>query len=98
MKNRGYSDPSVYLTRGLTYVAGTTPKQCPGGSDTKASTNVWSTTIAVCPSFNNGSDPSAAIYLIHEMLHSLGLPESPTQGAKTSAQISDEVRAACGGQ
>jgi ssRNA-specific RNase YbeY (16S rRNA maturation enzyme) len=38
----------------------------------------------------------AADYLIHEMLHSLGLDEYPAQGAKTSQQITQEVVAACG--
>jgi hypothetical protein len=70
--------------------------KCPGGSDTKASTSVWSTIIAVCPAFYNSSEGLAADYLIHEMLHSLGLPEYPTPGAKTSQQINDEVRSACG--
>ena len=96
MNGRGYSDPSAYLTRALSYVAGTTTKQCPNGNDTKASTNVWSTTIAVCPALNGSSEGWAADFLIHEMLHSLGLPEYPTPGAKTSSQINAEVAAACG--
>jgi YD repeat-containing protein len=97
MNARGYNDPSLYLTRGLSFVAGLGGKQCPGGSDTKASTNVWSTTVAVCPALNDTSEGMAAVYLIHEMLHTLGLPEYPTPGAKTTQQITDEVRAACGG-
>lgn len=97
MQSRGYNDPSIYLTRGLTYVAGTTPKQCPGGNDTKASTTVGGSVVAICPAFGNANNHMAAVYLIHEMLHTLGLPEAPTSGAKTSGQITSEVTAACGG-
>jgi hypothetical protein len=72
-------------------------QDCPGGSNTNASTQPFSSTVHICPGFNNAPEGLAANYLIHEMLHSLGLPENPpTAGAKSSSQINDMVRAACG--
>jgi hypothetical protein len=53
-------------------------------------------TVTVCDKIRQYSDSLAADFLIHEMLHSLGLAEYPTSGALTSQQINNLVFAACG--
>lgn len=96
MQARGFTDPGAYLNS-LDFRLGMSSADCPGGSNTNASTKPFSALIHICPGFSNATEGLAADYLIHEMLHSLGLPENPpTKGAKSSSQINDMVRAACG--
>lgn len=96
MQARGFTDAGAYLDS-LDFKLGMNSTDCPGGSDTKASTKPFSTIVHICPGFTNSTEGLAADYLIHEMLHSLGLPENPpTNGAMSSSQINDMVRAACG--
>jgi len=90
---RGYNDPITYMRTHLTYVAGT-DKDCTGNP--MASTNVYSRTVAICRPFGNANDTMAAVYLIHEMLHTLGYGEGPKyQGFPTSSTINQQVQAAC---
>jgi YD repeat-containing protein len=94
MNGRGYTDPGKYLTTHLTYVAGSA-QDCQGNP--LASTQVNATRVAVCSPFNNVTDGMAGVALIHEMMHTLGYGESPGYpGFPTSAQINQQVAAACG--
>jgi len=96
MKGRKFNDPAAYMNQAMSYLRGElNTKQCKDG-DTRASTTVGSYVVYVCPGFTNSAEGMAADYLIHEMLHSLGLDEYPAQGAKTSQQITQEVVEACG--
>jgi len=50
----------------------------------------------VCPAFSSLKVERAALTLIHEALHSAGMPERPqTPGARSSAEINDPVRGRC---
>jgi hypothetical protein len=93
MHARRFDDPRAYLTTYLTYVSGGT-KDCPG--DAKASTKVGASTVAICRSFGDSGVGMNSVYLIHEMMHSLGYGEAPMPGWPTSAQITQDVVNACG--
>jgi hypothetical protein len=94
MTARGYQDPAKYLTKHLSYVAGTA-KDCVDSP--VASTTVYSQRVAICSAFGKATDGMASVFLIHEMMHTLGYGESPQYaGFPTSAQISDAVGVACG--
>ena len=94
MREKQYTDPGAYLTKYLTYVMGNST-QCPGS--VQAKTTVGGSLIAVCGTFLNSGDGWNAVYLIHEMMHSLGQGENPpTAGQPTSAQLNQQVSAACG--
>jgi len=50
----------------------------------------------LCPSFARLATPRAAVVLIHEALHSAGLPEAPqTPGALRSSEINELVARRC---
>lgn len=54
-------------------------------------------TTRLCPSFARLPTPRAAAVLIHEALHTAGLPESPgVPGAMRSSEIEDLVARRCG--
>lgn len=95
MHDRQYTDPSAYLTKYLTYVGGDSD-DCAGF--VQASTKVGQSRVAVCGTFlSSGGDGWNAVYLIHEMMHSLGQGENPPMaGQPTSAQLNQQVSAACG--
>lgn len=62
-----------------------------------AFTQVGSRVTRLCPGFGKVDRQTAALVLIHEALHSAGMPESPsTPGALMPAEISDLVKTACG--
>ena len=68
---------------------------CVGG--VTAFTQVGSRVTRLCPAFGDMDRRNAALTLIHEALHSAGMPESPsTDGAMTPGEINDLVGTACG--
>lgn len=94
MRARQYTAPGAYLTKFLRYETGNGSKDCPG--DAKASTTVYGSRVAICRSFGNSPDGWNAVYLIHEMMHTLGQGEAPAQGQPTSSQLNQDVNTACG--
>jgi len=83
--NSFYIEPSVAEKREL----------CTGG--VTAFTQVGSRVTRLCPSFGDVDRQTAALLLIHEALHSAGMPESPsTAGALTPMEINNLVKKACG--
>ena len=85
METSFYIAPSVGERRQL----------CVGG--VTAFTQVGSRVTRLCPSFGDLDREAAALLLIHEALHSAGMPESPsTAGALTPSEINRLVRTACG--
>jgi len=85
MKTSFYVAPTVGERREL----------CIGG--VTAFTQVGSRVTRLCPSFGDLDREAAALLLIHEALHSAGMPESPsTAGALTPSEISRLVKNACG--
>jgi len=98
MHERQHNDPGAYLTKYLKYETGSTSNtsnDCKGNP--KASTTVYGSRIAICPAFINPvNDGWNAVYLIHEMMHTLGQGEAPAPGQPTSAQLNQDVNAACG--
>jgi len=96
MRDRKYTDPGAYLMKYLTYVGGDST-DCAGF--VQARTKVGQSSVAVCGTFlsSSTSDGWNAVYLIHEMMHSLGQGENPPMaGQPTSAQLNQQVSAACG--
>ena len=84
MKTSFYVSPSVGERREL----------CVGG--VTAFTQVGSRVTRLCPSFGDLDREAAALLLIHEALHSAGMPESPsTAGALTPSEINRMVKRAC---
>ena len=85
----------------LLFVDGTEEALC-ADSATAAFTTLRGRVVYVCAArFASSAQPltglAGEILVIHEFLHSLGLPESPsTPGAFTSAQITERVWARCG--
>ena len=68
---------------------------CVGG--VTAFTQVGSRVTRLCPAFGDVDRQTAALLLIHEALHSAGMPESPsTAGARTPSEINRLVKRACG--
>lgn len=95
MNARGYQNPGQYLQQAMSYLNGFDAGKCNGSN--VAYTTPFSRTIYVCGKLDDYSDTMAASLLIHEMLHSLGLPENPpTDGAMSSSQITAKVVEACG--
>jgi hypothetical protein len=101
MNSRGTSDPGLYLSSGsgMAFYGGQTHADAQGSvpcdSPTYAWTNTNSTQVWVCDRFGTLSTGMAGVIVIHEMLHTLGLPEGG-QGQMTSQQITDAVSNACG--
>lgn len=88
--------PYTYMTQVLGYINGYTTGQC-------SSANAWmqgifQKQVNVCTSFSNLSTGMAGNALIHEFLHSIGLPEIPaySYATMTSSQITTFVTNACG--
>ena len=82
--NSFYIAPSVAEKREL----------CTGG--VTAFTQVGSRVTRLCPAFGDVDRQTAALLLIHEALHSAGMPESPgTAGPRTPSEINRLVRRAC---
>lgn len=68
---------------------------CVGG--VTAFTQLGGRVTRLCPSFGDVDRQTAALLLIHEALHSAGMPESPsTAGAFTPNEINRLVKSACG--
>lgn len=88
--------PYTYMTQVLGYVNGYTTGQCSSANAWMA--GVFQTQVNVCTSFSNLSTGMAGNALIHEFLHSIGLPELPTypSATMTSADITQFVTNACG--
>jgi hypothetical protein len=81
-----------------THYAATTNRDrahvCAGG--VAALTTVSGRVTWLCPEFGNLHPRAAALTLIHEALHSAGMPEGPaTVGALTAGQINDLVEGSC---
>lgn len=81
-----------------THYAATTNRDrahvCAGG--VAALTTVGGRVTWLCPEFGNLHPRAAALTLIHEALHSAGMPEGPaTVGALTAGQINDLVEGSC---
>jgi YD repeat-containing protein len=94
MKERGYDAPAKYLTNYPSYVTGSN-QDCAGNP--MASTQVNGSRVAICAPMKNATDGMTSVYLIHEMMHTLGYGESPQYpGFPNSAQITQEVTNACG--
>lgn len=74
------------------------PQSSPCQAGVAAWTTVGSYLVHLCDGFFTGSDVSSkAATLIHEGLHSAGLPENPPDpNAMTSSQIQNMVRTNCG--
>ena len=69
-------------------------RACAGG--VAAFTTVRGRVSWLCPEFGNLHPRAAALTLIHEALHSAGMPEGPaTAGALTAQEINDLVAGAC---
>ena len=84
METSFYVAPSVGERREL----------CVGG--VTAFTQVGSRVTRLCPSFGDLDREAAALLLIHEALHSAGMPESPSSaGALTPSEINRMVKRAC---
>ena len=102
MQQRGYSDPGAYITQAVYYKDGQSHADMNGGYPcSTGGVYAWVaqpglTTVWVCDRFKDlaGTAGLAADYLIHEMLHTLGLPEGGNN--LTSDQITNMVQAACG--
>jgi hypothetical protein len=82
----------------MTHYAATTGQDrtriCSGG--VAAFTTVGGRVTWLCPEFANLHPRVAALTLIHEALHSAGMPERPAAaGALTAEEINDLVEAAC---
>lgn len=70
---------------------------CSRGVGAAAFTTVGNSRTVICPGFGRLDPKQAAVIVLHEALHSAGLPESPqTPGAMTSAEINDWVADRCG--
>lgn len=81
-----------------THYAATTDRDrarvCAGG--VAAFTTVGGRVTWLCPEFGNLHPRTAALTLVHEALHSAGMPEDPAAaGALTAGQIDDLVEGAC---
>ncbi len=88
--------PYTYMTQVLGYVNGYTAGQCSSASAWMQ--GIFQTQVNVCTSFSNLSTGMGGNALIHEFLHSIGLPELPKYpyATMTSAQITQFVTNACG--
>jgi hypothetical protein len=75
--------------------AGEKREFCVGG--VAAFTQVGSRVTRLCAAFGEVDRQTAALLLIHEALHSAGMPESPsTAGALSPSEINRLVKRACG--
>jgi hypothetical protein len=97
MQTRHYTDPVTYMTGYMVYKYGGTSGPCAGGTNA-AYTQVNGNTVNVCAGFDKFGETMDADLLIHEMLHSLGMPERPGYASAqyTSPDITSLVVAACG--
>ncbi len=97
-------DPATYIDSQITFVKGdgafdiaTNTVPC-SVADRLAWVSVPGVhTVDVCGSFHNLSTGMRGVTLIHEMLHTLGLPEYPN-GGYLSEDIQKMVVDWCGGQ
>lgn len=94
--NGGPWSPGAYMSQELSYVNGYMSGKCAENAVAWMA-NLFSTQVNVCTTFSNLTVSMGGNRLIHEFLHSIGLPESPPySGAMTSAQINAFVDNACG--
>ena len=98
-------DPGTYLDTQITFVKGDgtfdiASNLVPCNYDRLAWTSVPGVhTVDVCGSFQNLSTGMRGVTLIHEMLHTLGLPEYPNDpSGYTTQDIQQMVANWCGGQ
>lgn len=99
MYQRGFADLASYISGGVSIADGQYHKDQYGNTPCNMGYCAWVATpgtpaIWVCDSFNNLSSSDAALYLIHELLHTLGLEEGGTH--MSSADINTLVNQACG--
>jgi len=83
-----------YTFKYISFIDGSDTQQCRKGDPTLAFTAVGEKVVRVCPArvASVARDMSALeILVIHEILHTLGLPENPP----SSAAITDRVRRRC---
>lgn len=102
LQQRGATDPINYLMNFVGYYSGQTKTDASGTAPCQVSsryawTNPGITTVWVCDLFTqlNGTPGMAADIVIHELLHTLGLPEGGTN-QWTNQQITNMVVQACG--
>ena len=103
LSQRGYSNPGTYINGpGMAFFYGQTKTDAKGYVPCSSSTRyAWttpgSTAVQVCDKYTSleGQTGMEGNILIHEMLHTLGLPEGG-QGQYTNQQITDLVTSACG--
>ncbi|HKS24494.1 MAG TPA: hypothetical protein VJZ76_16965 [Thermoanaerobaculia bacterium] len=103
MNQRGYSNPATYINGpGMAFFYGQTKTDTNGYVPCSSSTRyAWttpgSTAVQVCDKYTSleGQTGMEGNILIHEMLHTLGLPEGG-QGQYTNQQITNLVTSACG--
>ena len=83
--------PREYLTRWMWFMEGSRQPPC-RNQDIAAFTHPGSRVVYVCSSrVVSNHIPDGDVVIIHEMLHSLGLPENPP----TPAEITKRVRERC---
>lgn len=102
MNQRGWTNPSTYLSSGIGFYTGQTHTDSSGTAPCSyGSRYAWTQPsfpqVWICDKFKEltGTPGWAGVYTIHELLHTLGLPEGG-QGQYTHQQITDLVNNACG--
>ena len=95
----GSPDFLTWMVDDVRWINGYTSGEC--ANNNSAYTNVGTRIVKVCSSFKNLSEGTAANRIIHETLHTLGLPEStttnPNPNYMTSSQINQYIGSKCGG-
>jgi hypothetical protein len=102
MNQRGFTDPGTYINSGIGFYYGQTKMDSYGNVPCSSGYRyAWTitsrTSVQVCDHYTalEGQTGMEGNVLIHEMLHTLGLPEGG-QGQYTNQQITDLVTNACG--
>jgi hypothetical protein len=102
MNQRGWTNPTTYLNSGIGFYSGQTHLDSTGQSPCSygsryAWTEPFKTQVWVCDKYSQlaGTPGMAGDILIHELLHTLGLPEGGSS-QYTNQQITDLVVSACG--
>jgi hypothetical protein len=89
--------PYAYMSERLSYINSYTSGRCADGANAWMQ-GIFQTTVNVCTSFSNLPTGLSGNALIHEFLHSIGLPELPAypNATMSSSQISTFVNSVCG--
>jgi hypothetical protein len=102
MHQRLFTSPGTYINSGIGFYSGQTTRDTSGNVPCSSGYYcAWTipgrTSVNVCDRYESleGQTGMEGNILIHEMLHTLGLPEGG-QGQYTNQQITDLVTNACG--